>query len=340
MTQPTLKDIARELGFSINTVSRGLRDMSDISQEAKQKILETAERMGYRKNLAASMLRTNRSRAIGVLVSDIGNPVYAGIVKGIEAVCKQSKYTIILANSNELAEAEKIVLNDMIERGVDGILLVPMMQNDDAITMLQSIGIPFATLGRRYQNLNVNAILNDDNFGGQLVGNHLYTLGHRDILYLSAPGYISSAEERLTGLKTALNAQSEETSVKIVEADVSREGGRICMEDCVSDRLNQTAVFAFSDLMAFGAFEALRKAGYRIPEDVSLIGYDNIEFSDLLSPGLTTIDMCKFRLGKKAAEFIVAEIERTSIEPMEIQQLLKEPRLIVRGSTAPPKKIL
>lgn len=310
--------------------------MSDISQEAKQKIFETAEKMEYRKNLAASMLRTNRSRAIGVLVSDIGNPVYAGIVRGIEAVCKKLKYTLILANSNERAEDEKIVLDDMIERGVDGILLVPTMQNDYAIKLLSSKSIPFATLGRRYKDYEANAVLNNDSLGGRLVGKHLYTLGHRDILYLSAPGYISSAEERYSGLRTELSAHSEEVRVEIVEADVSREGGRYCMERCINSGLHSTAVFAFSDLMAFGAFEALRKSGYRIPEDVSLIGYDDIEFSDLLSPGLTTIDMCKYRLGKKAAEFIITEIERDDSEHTQIQQILMKPRLIVRASTGPP----
>jgi len=266
----------------------------------------------------------------------IGNPVYAGIVKGIEAVCKQRKYTIILANSNELAEDEKAVLNDMIERGVDGILLVPMMQNDDAVNQLCSIGIPFATLGRRYKNLNVNAILNDDSFGGRLVGKHLYRLGHRDILYLSAPKYISSAEERLTGLRMGLTAYGGEARVETIETDASREGGRACTEDCIRSGLRSTAIFAFSDLMAYGAFEALRKAGYSIPEDVSLVGYDDIEFSDLLSPGLTTIDMCKFRLGRKAAEFIIGEIERPDTVPPQTQQILMKPRLIVRGSTASP----
>jgi len=336
MADTTLKDIAKELGLSVNTVSRGLRDMNDISHETKQRIRFAAEQMGYRKNIAASMLRSNRSRAVGVLVSDIGNPVYSGMVIGIESICKNHQYTIILANSNESAEEELIVLNDMIERGVDGVLLVPTMHDTNAVDLLSDYGIPFATIGRRFPNLSLNSILNDDILGGQLVGTHLYELGHREILFLSGPNHISSAQERYAGLKYAMSSQSGETRIEKIEAEATREGGRSSMEACIQAGLRATAVFAFSDFMAFGAFEALRKAGYEIPKDVSLIGYDDIEFSDLLTPGLTTIDMCKIRLGKRAAEFIIKEIERTDTEPPQTHQILMKPQLIVRGTTAPP----
>ena len=329
----TLKDIAEELNVSINTVSRALRDMPDIGQETTSLVKETAQRLGYRKNLAASSLKTAKSMMLGIVVPDICNPVFSYMYKGIEKVCNETNYTLMLGNSGGDPDKECRVLENMLDHGVDGIFLVPGMKDSQVLERLKNADIPYVILQRKFPSVDANIVRSSDYEGGYLAAQHLYELGHRSFLYISAPMYISSARERYDGFLAYLKEQGVPESVmEVLECDSTRNGGYEAAKKWLAqEALSATAIFCFSDYMAYGVYAAIAEANLQVPEDISVIGYDNNEYSEMIYPPLTTVDMFPFEIGLRSAEKMFAllngEEERTR------RDSVITPRIILRKST-------
>lgn len=334
----TLKDIAEELNVSINTVSRALRDMPDIGQETTCLVKETAMRLGYRKNLAASCLKTAKSMVLGIVVPDICNPVFSYMYKGIEKVCNETNYTLMLGNSNGNPDKECTVLENMLDHGVDGIFLVPVMKNHQVLERLKEAAIPYVILQRRFSGIDTNIVQSNDYEGGYLAAQHLYELGHRTFVYISAPLYISSAKERYLGFLNFLKEQGiPKTSLAILECDSTRTGGYEATKKWLNQQAGQkelraTAIFCFSDYMAYGVYAAIAEAQLCVPKDISVIGYDNNEYSEMTSPPLTTIDMFPEQIGLKSAEMMFRLLSKRDNTSERLETLIS-PKLILRDST-------
>ena len=336
----TLKDIAQELNLSINTVSHALRDLPDISPETTALVKETAARLGYRKNIAASYLRTGKTLTLGVIVTDIQNPVFSAIFKGIEKVCAGANYMLLLGNSNEDANAESLILDNMLNHGVDGIFLVPSMKNTDIFSQLEKARVPHILLQRKHKDYPAHHVQISDYEGGCLAAKHLYQLGHRSFLYVSAPMYISSARDRYEGFIDYLKKKNlSPESVQVLECENTRAGSHKAVKKWVEQQAQScspmpTAIFCFSDYMAFGVYSALEKCGIRIPEDVSVVGCDNNEFSDMIIPPLTTVDLQPYKLGKEAAKRMLQILNTDENEPRSV---VFSPKLIPRDSARSPE---
>ena len=331
----TLKDIAEELNVSINTVSRALRDMPDIGCETTSLVKETAIRLGYRKNLAASSLKTAKSMMLGIIVPNICNPVYSYIYKGIEKICNETGYTLMLGNSNSESEQECRVLENMLDHGVDGIFLVPSMKDNQVLERLQEASIPYILLQRRFPGIDANMVRSSDYEGGYLAAQHLYQSGHRSFVYISAPMYISSAKERYEGFLAYLKKQGlTQDAIKIFESDSTRNGGYQAAKAWLGCKngSSATAIFCFSDYMAYGVYAAITEAGLKVPEDISVIGYDNNEYSEIIYPPLTTVDMLPFEIGLRSAEKMLALLGNKE-EADESSETILSPKLILREST-------
>ena len=331
----TLKDIAEELNVSVNTVSRALRDMPDIGRETTDLVKETAVRLGYRKNLAASSLKTAKSMMLGIIVPNICNPVYSYIYKGIEKVCNETGYTLMLGNSNSESEQECRVLENMLDHGVDGIFLVPSMKNHQVLERLQEASIPYILLQRRFSGIDASMVRSSDYEGGYLAAGHLYELGHRSFVYISAPMYISSAKERYEGFLAYLKEQGlTEETVKVFESESTRNGGYQAAKKWLGCKngSSATAIFCFSDYMAYGVYAAIAEAGLKVPQDLSVIGYDNNEYSEMIYPPLTTVDMLPFEIGLRSAEKMLALLGNKE-EAGESPETILSPKLILREST-------
>ena len=308
--------------------------MPDIKDETKLLIKETADKMGYRTNLAASMLRTNRSRAIGVVVSDIENPIFSGMVKGIEFAAKKADYSMILSDSNESYEEEVSALNNMFQRNVDGIILFPTMVSDGTIRMLLDKEIPFVLVGRKFNDIMTNLVINDDVHGGYLAAEHLYSKGHRKFLYIGGPMHMSSSTDRLQGFKQYLAERGLPSNVvEVFETNASWQGGYDTMKKLIKRGFEATGTFVFSDFLAIGVLKALRENKIHVPSDMAVMGYDNIDLCEFTVPSLTTIDLSKFRLGRRALELLLQQLGGPSSNAGRYQQIIMEPRLIVREST-------
>ena len=339
----TLKTIATELNLSINTVSRALRDMPDISPETKRLVRETADLLGYRKNLAASRLRTNKSSSLGLIVTDIANPAFSSIIRGVEEVARTQGYTLMLGNTNEDAETEDAVVSMMLSHGVDGIILVPCMRSDAILSVLDDSGVPYVLAVRKFSEARREVVRNDDPRGAAALAEHLYALGHRKFLYVAADWHISSTHERYHGFLSYLTGRGlPEDAVQLLGGDGSETDPykvfRAWLDRYPDGRLPVTAIFCFSDHMTGDIYRALRERGIRVPEDVSVVGYDNNEYSALLEPPITTVDNHLYDIGRISTHRLFEILDnRNNPEITALRETVIMPELVVRESTGPAK---
>ena len=336
----TLKDIAEELNVSVNTVSRALRNMPDIGPETTRQVHETAQRLGYRKNFAASYLKTTRSMTLGIIVPDVCNPVYSYMYKGIEKVCSKEGYTLTLSSSGESAEKENARIDAMIAHGIDGVFIIPSIQDSAFYDQLDKAHVPYIILQRRPCDRQSNLVQSDDYEGGRLAAKHLYDLGHRSFLLVMATANISSSIDRRAGFISYLREQGvSEQSIIVLEAYGTRASGYESTRNWLESQpdtsaLPVTAAFCFSDYVACGVYSALAEYGIRIPDDISVMGYDNNEYSDMISPALTTIDLLPYDIGKHAARLMLDILQTEHLTPPENPtKVIISPKIVERNST-------
>ncbi len=331
----TLKDIAEELNLSVNAVSRALRNMSDIGPETTKLVQETAQKLGYRKNLAASYLRSAKSMMLGIIVPDICNPVFSYMYKSIEKKCMESDYTLMLANSNENFKQEEAMIENMVAHGVDGIFIVPSKESQTKYPLLDKANIPYVLIQRKNELDKHNFVQSNDYLGGYLAAEHLYSLGHRDFLLVFTNMLISSAHERYNGFIAYLKEKGlSEKNVQLLENDSTRAGGCEITKEWLKTqnikKLSATAIFCFSDYIAYGVYSALSEYGLSVPDDVSVMGYDNNEYSSIIHPRLTTVDILPYDIGKHSAKLMLELLEEAK---SQADGIVISPKLIVRSST-------
>ncbi len=303
-------DVAREVGVSINTVSRALRGKRDVSPETKARVLEAAQRLGYRPNKLARGLRSTKTWNLGVVVADIANPFFAAVVKGVENAARTHGYSIILMETDERYEREEEALRVMLSEQVDGLLLTPAQSQRHTVEDLLDGDLPFVLLGRYFSDLDAPYVVTDDARGGFLATEHLLGLGHREIAHVAGPMHISSARDRWAGFINALRANGLPVGKNRAVMDAVRlEDGYRAAQELLGRRVRPTAIFCYSDLVAFGVMRAVLQAGLRIPEDMAIVGYDDMEFCAHAQVPLTTVRIPKRALGEKAVEMLVGNLK-------------------------------
>ncbi len=328
-----MKDVAREAGVSINTVSRALNGKPDVNEDTKKRILEIADRLNYVPNFLAKGLVTKKTKTIGVIVSDNANPFFARIIKGIEDYARSRGYSIILCNTDERYEREEEVVRLFREKRVDGLLItpIPSPKKRTDILELKELGVPFVLLNRHIEQTMTDYVINDNVYGAYLAVSHLVKLGHKRIGHISGPSQISSVRGRLEGYKKALfknNIEFDNSLVK--ESNLKMEDGYRLMKEFLELENRPTAVFAYSDLLAIGVLKALKEAKLKVPKDIALVGYDDIEFSSLLEIPLTTVHQPRYRIGEEGAKILINRIEKKDSEGF--QQIVLKPELVIRES--------
>ena len=305
---PTLRDVAQVSGFSVNTVSRALRGKDDISESTASLIKKTAEELGYINNAPASSLRLGHTNTIAVILGDISNPHFSIMMKEIENRARLDGYSSFLINTNEDLNKEAEAIRTALNRNVDGIIICPSQQDDSNIRYLINMRIPFVQIGRYFNLPGASWIVCNDELGGYQAVRHLIEKGHRDILFLSGPPYVSSSRERQAGYCRAL----KEAKIKYRPALVKETSLTGCSEtinDILREKLKFSAIFAFSDMLAWDAWACFQKAGYRIPRDFSLVGFDYIQSRFSIPFRLATISSYKARISTTAVECLLCIIK-------------------------------
>jgi LacI family transcriptional regulator len=305
----TLKMVAEKAEVSVNTASRAINNRPDINLETKKRVLQIAKKLGYIRNAAAVALRTKKTGTIGVVIADNRNPFYAELLNGIEEASREKNYHIILANTQRDYKKEEEAINLLLAKRVDGLLITPVQDKDDDIRNLIDANIPFVITGRDFENIEVDAVYNDEVKGGFLATEYLIKKGHKRIALIDGFLYKSPAKGRLDGYIKALNKYRISLDESLISVgDINIEDGYERTKQMLGENLDFTAIFAYNDMMAFGSMQAIKEKGLRIPEDIGLVGYDDIPFSSLISPSLTTIKLKKQELGVESVKLLFSRI--------------------------------
>jgi len=331
-----IKDIAEQLGVNPATVSRALNPSTQgmISRDQVERIKNAAHELGYIPNLSAAALRTDRTHTIGVVVPDILNPVFPPIIKGIQDYLHQNGYLTLIVNSNNDQQVALEEVNKLITRQVDGFILANAFLKDLSVAECLRQEMPMVLVNRTIENNKlVHQVLSDDVYGLQLAIDHLLELGHRRLLHLAGPQDILHGKQRLQAFKdicTDKNIDHDYYQLSAFSIEQGREGAiRYCEEPG-----SATAILAGNDLIAIGCISELHKRGIHVPNDVSVIGFNNMPLADMLSPALTTIAIPHNEFGTQSARLILQVLETPGLSRQEV---LLSPKLVVRDSTGPVK---
>lgn len=306
----TLKDVAQTTGYSINTVSRALRNKDDIAPETRESIKQTAREMGYVNNTLAASLRLGYTRTIAVILGDISNPHFAIMMKEIEEHARLNGYMSFLLNTNEDEALEFEAIKTAMNRNVDGIIICPTQKSSRNLEYLQDSGVPFVVIGRRCEELDVSYVTCNDELGGYQATKKLLDNGHRKILMLTGPEYISSARDRLAGYRRAFGEAGIPVDEElIVEVPTLGGSNEKIFEELEAKKLYYTAIFAFSDMVAWEAWCGLQKRGLKVPQDCSLVGFDHIQSRLALPFRLTSISSYKGTMSTTAVDFLLNQMK-------------------------------
>jgi LacI family transcriptional regulator len=330
----TIKDIALLANVSHTTVSRALNDKLRIKNETKEKILSIARDLNYRPDFIARSLVMKRTKTLGLVITTISNPFYVELAQGIEATARGLGYNIILCSTHHDLSVEKQYVDMLRSKGVDGIIFTSAHLGDPNIVVLAEESFPIVLVNRRtYHSLvkeKVDYIGVNNILGGFLAVEHLIRLGHRQIAVIGGSAESSVALERLEGGKKALQAYTlEQRKDYFWEGDFLKESGYRGGKRFLEMAEPPTAIFAANDYMALGTYQAIAERGLRIPEDIALVGFNDIEFTGMKGIDLTTIGQKKFEMGALAVKTLVEKIEGGESKSSTKEILLK-PELIIR----------
>lgn len=301
----TIKDVAKKAGVSIATVSMVVNDKAGhITPKTKRKVLDAIKELDYRPNFTARSLVRKASNTIGLLVPDITNPYFAELAKSLETALNQAGYITFLCNTFEESEREKRYVNELISRAVDGLIICGLTSLETTIfASLKERRIPYLILDNRFsaENFSIHA---DDFAGGELAAKHLIENGHTKTLFVGSQNHYINIEQRYQGFKSVMDKHKLETNY--LDTELTRVGGQKIAETVF--KMDITAVFCSNDLIAIGLYDAAAKQKLTIPGDLSIIGYDNITFTSIVKPHLTTIQQPVHMLAEKACYHLLQMI--------------------------------
>lgn len=331
----TIKDVAELAGVSTTTVSHVINKTRFVSEELVNRVKQAIKDLNYQPSSHARGLRTRTSGTIGIVIPDNTNPFFAEVVRGIEDYCYEHGYPVFLCNSDGKPEKEYYYLKLLMEKGVDGLVLVSAGDDLDSLELLDGRNIPKVIIDRRVDSLNTDSVLIDNHKGGYDATRHLLDLGHKRIGCITGPSQVTPSGQRLQGYVRALKEKNMEVDDGlIVSGDFKSHSGSRGLIRLMGHPKPPTAVFACNDMMAIGALTAAEKLGIEIPAQLSLVGFDDIAMASMVIPKLTTIVQPKRELGEAGAGLLLERIKNGNREKSTI---ILEPSIIIRESSSPPK---
>jgi DNA-binding LacI/PurR family transcriptional regulator len=333
-TRPTIYDVARLAGVSTATVSRALNGTGQIAPATRTAVEQAVERLGYRPNTIARSLVTKSTQTIAVLLPDITNPFYGSLVSGIQRAALERDHTMLLCTTEGDPEREEQYLSLLRAKQVDGALVDGLVLPPDRIARFVKDGFPIVCLDRDVDSTSIPLVQVDNRAGARLATEHLLSLGHRRIAHVSGAAELRISQERVDGYREALAAGSIPADQRLVVAgDFTEAGGHRAALSLLESGVELSAVFAANDLSAVGVLNAITQSGRRVPEDVSLVGFDDVPLSAFTSPALTTIHQPALEIAERATEILIG---LTRGETAQRLRHLLQPKLVIRASTAPP----
>lgn len=328
----TLQSIAEAAGVHRSTAARALdpAQAHRISQEVVEKVRAEALRQGYRRDAIAASLRTGRSRLVGVVLPDLANPVFAPILDGVGAALAEQGYSMLVADGGADGARQVMIVEELIARRVDGLLLATARRSDPVLTVCLEAGVPTVLVNRAEDQPRAATVVSDDICGMRFAVEHLAGLGHRRIGHLAGPERLSTGILRRRGFELAMQAAERDPSAIAVARAYSRAEGQAATAALLDAAPGLTAIAASNDLLALGAYLELKRRGLSCPRDISIVGHNDMPLVDMVDPPLTTVRIAHTQMGRAAAQRL---LERLADPDAEASVTLMPAELIVRGST-------
>ncbi|WKB52233.1 LacI family DNA-binding transcriptional regulator [Eleftheria terrae] len=329
----TIKDVAQHAGVSVTTVSHVVNGTRHVSAEGRARVEQAIRELGYVPSAVARSLKSNSTRTLGMLIPNSSNPYFAEIVRSIEDRCFDAGYTLLLCNTDDEPRRQGVYLQVLAERRIDGLVVVSTGQDASLPTLLAGLKVPTVLLDREIDSLPCDLVETAHLHGAMLATRHLASLGHRRIACIGGPRDIASSEQRIAGWRQAmaeagLDAGGDEL---LWHGDFTSQGGYEALHALLRRPERPSAVFICNDLMAMGALCAAHESGLRVPDDLSIVGFDDIELARFTSPPLTTVAQPKQRIAALAVDMLR---ERIDGRRQQARKVMLQPELCVRASTA------
>ncbi len=332
----TVLDVAKLAGVSPITVSRVINRSGYFSEDTRKRVEAAAAELGYVQNSVARSLRSSRTNTIALIVSDITNPFFTSLARGVEDTASDAGYTVFFCNTDESTDEEEKYAQVLLKKQVDGFLLVPAHSSAHSIQMIQKHNIPLVILDRWVANASADMVRCDSEGGSYQLTRLLLSLGHREIAIISGPKDVSTAIDRVTGYRKAL----DEAGLPIHEAYVrygefTQSSGYLLTQNVLALEPRPTAIFGANNFIAIGVLKALSDAGVRVPEDLSVVAFDDLPEPMVVSPFLTVASQPAYEMGCRATQLLLERFADPGAG--DRQQIILPTQVIVRGSTAAVK---
>jgi LacI family transcriptional regulator len=330
-----MKDIAKDLGLSVITVSKALRNRSDISAKTRLRVLRRCEELNYRPNLSARALVTGRTNMMGLVIPDLAHAFFSELARGLSSVLRNAGFTLLIASSEQHPELERQIIDQFISRRVDALLIASTQFQPQTFEQLKHEGIPHILLDRRFEGFPCHFVGVDDENVGYIATRHLIEIGCRRIAHIST-AKLSPVIGRLSGYERALGKHGITLGSEYVASTANVDGtgpaaGHAAAKELLKLDPRPDAIFCYNDLVAMGAMQAILEAGLQIPGDIALIGCGNLSFAAYSQVPLSSIDQQSTAIGVRAGQMAVDLVNaQKGLRP---KTLLLEPKLIQRAST-------
>lgn len=330
----TILQVAKRAGVSPTTVSHVINKTRFVSEEVTGRVEAAMQALGYQPNALARSLRRGETHTLGLILPDSANPFFAEIGRAVEKEAFKAGYSVILCNTEDEARKELLYTDVLSKKQVDGMIFVSTGEQSDSVQNLLRQSLPLVLVDRQLPGIEADAVLTDNRLGGALAAQYLISLGHRKLACITGPSHLSPSADRVTGFLETLEAAGiGRASVPLERGDFHPESGyRAGLRLLCEYEERPTAIFCSNDMMAIGLYRAISEQGLRIPEDVAVIGFDDIDLSYYFNPPLTTIEQPKTEIGQAAVSLL---LERIKDHDLPARRKMIEPRLLVRKSCEP-----
>jgi len=331
----TVRDVAKLAGVSPITVSRVINNSGYISEETRRRVDEAIRQLGYVPNTLARSLRLSQTNTLALVLTDITNPFWTTVARGVEDAASDAGFNVILCNTDESEVEQDKYLKVLLQKRVDGVLLVPVRCTRETVQVIQSQKVPLVVLDRHIPGVEVDSVRCDSEGGANTLVRLLISKGHRRIAMLSGPQGVSSADDRVAGYQRAMaEAGLDHQNGSIFYGEFTQQSGYAMMQQALAAAPRLSAVFAGNNFITIGAFKAVRDAGLKVPENIALVGFDDLPVALVIDPFFTVASQPAYEMGKQATELLLARIAGQA--PPQYQEIVLPTEIIVRRSSGAP----